>query len=362
MPDEGWLAPLLGYFDDPLVAAVAPRIVPVAGRPPPRPSPATRRPAHRSTWGRPRTGAPHEPDPLRPERRHRGPPGGAPANELFDPAPARRRGRRPGLAAGRGRMGCPLRAQRSTVPHEGPASAGRGCGRHAFYGTTAGPLARRHPGGAGARCSTSAWSAAVWALTLARRTVLALGHLAVSVLILARRLHGLVDQPVEVAATIAGGGTVGPPPALARPDPGLVSRLGARACSCPGPVGPPPWPCSSPALHDWVDATGRPRSRPLRRAPCRRRRRLRHGRLGRVSQGTDDATLAAARRPALPGRGRVRGHCARNSVTPRPRPTVAPGRGQLVSALGAAHRAAATRRARPTPSRTGPAVPTRGRT
>ena len=30
VPDEGWLEPLLAHFDDPMVAAVAPRIVPVA--------------------------------------------------------------------------------------------------------------------------------------------------------------------------------------------------------------------------------------------------------------------------------------------------------------------------------------------
>jgi hypothetical protein len=54
---------------------------------------------------------------------------------------------------------------------------------------------------------TSAWSTAVWGLTLARRPFLALATLAASILILARRLHGLVDRPGRVATTIAGGGT-----------------------------------------------------------------------------------------------------------------------------------------------------------
>ncbi len=35
VPDEGWLEPLLAHFNDPMVAAVAPRIVPVAVSPPP---------------------------------------------------------------------------------------------------------------------------------------------------------------------------------------------------------------------------------------------------------------------------------------------------------------------------------------
>jgi hypothetical protein len=94
----------------------------------------------------------------------------------------------------------------STVAHQGPSAAGPWLCRRAFYGTTAGPLARRHPQ-ALAPVSTSAWSAAVWGLTLARRPLLAVTALAASVLILARRLHGVVDHPGKVAATIAGGGT-----------------------------------------------------------------------------------------------------------------------------------------------------------
>jgi hypothetical protein len=95
---------------------------------------------------------------------------------------------------------------RSTVVHEGPTALRPWIRRRAFYGTTAGPLARRHPD-ALAPVTTSAWSAAVWGLTLARRPLLALTTLAASVLILARRLRGLVGEPAKVAATIAGGGT-----------------------------------------------------------------------------------------------------------------------------------------------------------
>ena len=94
----------------------------------------------------------------------------------------------------------------ATVAHDGPTSAGAWLGRRAFYGTTAGPLARRHPRSL-APLHTSAWTAAVWALAAARRPLPAAGVLAASVLVLARRLDGLVEQPLKVAGRIAGGGT-----------------------------------------------------------------------------------------------------------------------------------------------------------
>jgi hypothetical protein len=53
----------------------------------------------------------------------------------------------------------------------------------------------------------SGWSLAVWTLLLARRPLLALATLAVSIGILAGRLTGLVRDPVSVATRIAGGGT-----------------------------------------------------------------------------------------------------------------------------------------------------------
>ena len=55
--------------------------------------------------------------------------------------------------------------------------------------------------------TTTAWSATVWGLMLARRPLWALTTVGASILILARRLEGLVDNPGKVAATIAGGGT-----------------------------------------------------------------------------------------------------------------------------------------------------------
>ena len=94
----------------------------------------------------------------------------------------------------------------ATVAHDGPTTLGSWLGRRAFYGTTAGPLARRHPRSL-APLHTSAWTASVWALAAARRPLPAAGVLAASLLVLARRLDGLVDHPVTVAGRIAGGGT-----------------------------------------------------------------------------------------------------------------------------------------------------------
>ena len=51
VPDDGWLGPLLGHFDDPLVAAVAPRIVPAPVAATRRARPTPRRCARRSTVG-----------------------------------------------------------------------------------------------------------------------------------------------------------------------------------------------------------------------------------------------------------------------------------------------------------------------
>ncbi len=94
----------------------------------------------------------------------------------------------------------------STVVHEGPATLKDFLVRRAFYGTTAAPLSRRH-GKAVAPVHVSGWSLAVWGLLLARRPVLALAALSASIVLLARRLRGLVRDPVGVATHIAGAGT-----------------------------------------------------------------------------------------------------------------------------------------------------------
>jgi hypothetical protein len=92
------------------------------------------------------------------------------------------------------------------VAHDGAATIGSFLGRRYSYGTSAGPLARRH-GEAMAPVQTSGWSVAVWVLGLLRRPGLAMAAQAASILLLAQRLRGLVRDPVAVATKIAGGGT-----------------------------------------------------------------------------------------------------------------------------------------------------------
>jgi mycofactocin system glycosyltransferase len=190
VPADGWLEPLLGHFDDPLVAAVAPRIVPLPV------APATvwsRYEADRSSLDRGDAAGI-----VRPLSR---------IPYVFDPA--LRGGEDVDAVWRMVGAGWDVRYEpRSTVRHDGPVRAGAGLARRTFYGTTAGPLALRH-GTALAPLHTSVWTAGVWALVAARRPVPALGTLAVSVAVLARRLRGLVDRPVLLGGRIAGGGTLG---------------------------------------------------------------------------------------------------------------------------------------------------------
>ena len=204
MPSEGWLSPLLAYFDDPLVAAVAPRIVPA---PSALSTAVGRYQGARSSLDmgraeglvRPSSRIPYVPSATIVVRRE------VAGERLFDPD--LRGGEDVDLVWRLNSAGWDVRyVPRCSVVHEGPTALGPWLSRRAFYGTTAGPLARRHPH-ALAPLTTSAWPAAVWGLTLARRPLLALITLAASVLILARRLRGLVERPGTVAATIAGGGT-----------------------------------------------------------------------------------------------------------------------------------------------------------
>lgn len=208
MPSEGWLSSLLGYFNDPLVAAVAPRIVPASASGSAVPSTAFGRyQAACSSLDmgtaeglvRPLSRIPYVPSATIVVRRD------VAGERFFDPD--LRGGEDVDLVWRLAAAGWDVRyVPGCTVAHEGPAAVGPWLRRRAFYGTTAGPLARRHPDSM-APMTTSAWSAAVWGLTLVRRPFLAFVTLAAAVLVLAHRLHGLVDNPGKVAATIAGGGT-----------------------------------------------------------------------------------------------------------------------------------------------------------
>jgi mycofactocin system glycosyltransferase len=262
LPDQDWLGPLLGHFDDPLVAAVAPRIVPLALE---RPTLLSRYESVRSSLDRggspglvrPLSRIPYVPSAALMVRRDVATAG------LFDPE--LRGGEDVDLVWRMVEAGWDVRYEpSSTVRHDGPASLGAWVRRRAFYGSTAGPLARRHPT-AMVPLQTSVWTAAVWALAWARKPALAVGALGASVLVLAKRLTGLVDEPVQVAGRIAVGGTAK----------STVPALGglARAWSPALVLLALCWPRArrtvavalvGPALGDWV--TERPALDPLRYA------------------------------------------------------------------------------------------------
>jgi mycofactocin glycosyltransferase len=204
VPGDRWLEPLLAHFNDPLVAAVAPRILPVPVTPP---TSLTRYEAVRSSLDRggapglvrPMSRIPYVPSATLLVRR------AAVPDALFDPR--LRGGEDVDVVWRLVQAGWDVRYEPSaTVRHDGPRGAGPWLGRRAFYGTTAGPLAHRHPRSL-APLHTSVWTAAVWALVVARKPLPAAVALGVSIGVLARRLEGLVDEPVKVASRIAGGGT-----------------------------------------------------------------------------------------------------------------------------------------------------------
>src|SRR5690625_240287 len=93
------------------------------------------------------------------------------------------------------------------VAHEHRTEPRSFLGRRAYYGRTAAPLARRHPGAA-PPLATSPWTAAAWTALALRRLVMAAGITGTACALLARRLHGVVDDPMGTAVRLAGGGTI----------------------------------------------------------------------------------------------------------------------------------------------------------
>jgi mycofactocin system glycosyltransferase len=251
VPRAGWLEPLLGHFDDPMVGAVAPRVVPAD--PGGAAGVLERFEAVRSSLDR----GPNE-GPVRPGSPIPYVPSAAllvradvvAGTDLFDPM--LRGGEDVDLIWRLVDAGWDVRyVPFGTVEHDRTANLGSFLARRMFYGSTAGPLALRHPE-AMAPIHVSGWSLAVWLLALARRHVLSWAALAASVTILANRLQGLVRDPVAVAFRIAGVGTFRSArpalsglartwsPALLL---GLVSRRTRRAAA---------FTLVIPALGDWV--------------------------------------------------------------------------------------------------------------
>ena len=206
VPAPGWLDPLLGHFDDPLVGAVAPRVVPARHtdtRDPVQAYESVRSSLDRGTTEGPvRRGSPI---PYVPSAALLVRVAAASGAALFDPT--LRSGEDVDLVWRLADAGWDVRyVPQSTVEHDGPSSFGDFLARRAFYGMSAAPLALRHPG-ALAPLDVSAWSLAVWLLVAKRRPVLALATLAASIGLLANRLRGLTTDPVGLATRIAGDGT-----------------------------------------------------------------------------------------------------------------------------------------------------------
>ena len=205
VPRAGWLSATLSHFDDPLVAAVAPRIV--AMQTAQQGGWIARYEVARSPMDRGPTGA-------------RVLPGGkvpfVPGAALLVRASAMGAGFDDSLHGGEDvdivwrltREGWHVRYEPAgEVEHEHRTTAAGFLGRRAYYGRTAAPLSRRHPGAA-RPLAVSPWTAAAWAAVAARRPVSGAVITAVASGLLARQLQGVVERPVRDAVRLAGGGTL----------------------------------------------------------------------------------------------------------------------------------------------------------
>lgn len=205
IPDEGWLEPLLSHFADPLVGAVAPRVPPVPGsegwlaR-----YEACRSPLDRGTREglvKARSPIPFVPSAALVVRRQ------AVGDCPFDEALIG--GEDVDLVWRLDRAGWDVRyVPTSTVWHASERTALTAwLGRRAFYGSTAGPLARRH-GKELAPVSLPVWLAGAWALALRRRPAAAGLVVGVTALSMARRLRGVAARPTLTAARVVADGIV----------------------------------------------------------------------------------------------------------------------------------------------------------
>ena len=246
-PCPGWLDPLRAALADPLVALAAPRIVAEPGPGWLARYEASRSPLDRGPLGglvRPRTRIPFVPSAALVARRSAL--GEAPFDETL------RGGEDVDLVWRLVEAGWDVRyVPDSQVAHGTERSRlGPWLTRRVFYASTAGPLARRHPGRL-APVAVSAWTAATWALVAGRRPLAAAAVLGTSTAILARRLAGTVERPWPLATRISVGGTVrSVVPMVEAVDraygPLLMAGLASRRLR---------WPAAAvlvaPALHRW---------------------------------------------------------------------------------------------------------------
>ena len=195
-PRDGWLDALLPHFADPRVALVAPRIVAASattrlGRYEAASSPLDRGPL-------PARVVPHGRVPFVP--------GAALVirTELARFDETLTGGEDVDLVWRLTAAGHHVRYEpRSEVEHAHRTGARAWLARRAYYGRTAAPLARRHPGSA-RPLHMSPWTAAAWVALLARRPWAAAGITAAATLLLAREL-----RDPRLAARLVADGTLG---------------------------------------------------------------------------------------------------------------------------------------------------------
>ncbi|WP_051324839.1 mycofactocin biosynthesis glycosyltransferase MftF [Candidatus Solirubrobacter pratensis] len=194
-PEPGWLDPLLPHFADPRVALVAPRIT--------SPAPTTRLARYEAA------NSPLDRGPLPARVVPHGRVPFVPGAALLMRTPLARFD--PTLEGGEDvdlvwrltAQGHHVRYEpRAHVLHAHRTSPRAWLARRAYYGRTAAPLSRRHPGNA-RPLHISPWTTAAWLALAARRPVAAAAITATATALLARRL----DDP-RLATRLAAGGTL----------------------------------------------------------------------------------------------------------------------------------------------------------
>ncbi|NBE50024.1 mycofactocin system glycosyltransferase [Streptomyces sp. YC537] len=211
LPRPGWVEPLLPHFADPAVAAVAPRIVahrPGTGQP------ATPGAGLLATYEadcsaldmgpgeaivRPGSTVPYVPSAALIVRR-------SAVGGGFDAS--MRVGEDVDLVWRLGAAGHHIRYDPSVaVAHQHRTRPRQWLAQRVQYGTSAAPLAARHPGVLPA-ASMAGWSAAAWALALARRPVAGALVTAGTTALLARKLSSWSDTPWRTAVRLSADGTL----------------------------------------------------------------------------------------------------------------------------------------------------------
>lgn len=204
VPDPGWLAPLLAHFDDPRVAAVAPRIVADA---------RDLQPLWLAAYERVRSPLDLGPDssPVRPKARVPYVPTAALVvrrtvlEEVGGFDEAMRVGEDVDFVWRLHEAGWRVRYEPESVVHHPARSTITQWLRQRFdYGTSAAPLASRHPGDV-APVAVSGWSAAAWGLVAAGHPVAGVATAAGTTVLLAPKLQPLPDAWRE-AVRLAGMG------------------------------------------------------------------------------------------------------------------------------------------------------------